>query len=90
MAATVGMIPLLYVTVRDRGTGKDGKTGRTARYTRGFLASTLQFMGCKSRHAVKVGVCLKSRMLACRFHEVWNDFVRSLLSHAHPLFYLIC
>ena len=86
MAATSGVIPLLYIIVRDRGTGRDGKAVGTARYTRGFLASTLQFMGCKSRHAVKVGVGLYSN--SCRLRREEIDMVLCLVWHFRPWFTL--
>ena len=47
---------LLYILVQDDPLpgAKEGEQGPTYRYTRGLLLSTLQLMGCKARHAVKV------------------------------------
>ena len=85
MAATSGVIPLLYIIVRDRGTGRDGKAVGTARYTRGFLASTLQFMGCKSRHAVKVGVGLYLIRAGCvEKKTTWCSALFGIFVHGLP------
>ncbi|XP_024368091.1 P-loop NTPase domain-containing protein LPA1 homolog 1 [Physcomitrium patens] len=47
---------LLYILVQDdpEPGAKEGEQGPTHRYTRGMLQSTLQFMGCKARHATKI------------------------------------
>ena len=52
---------LLYILVQDGPLpgAKKGEHGPTYRYTRGLLQSTLQLMGCKARHAVKVSGLLK-------------------------------
>lgn len=56
---------LLYILVQDdpEPGAKEGEQGPTHRYTRGMLQSTLQFMGCKARHATKVLRLLEMRVL---------------------------
>ncbi|XP_024399208.1 P-loop NTPase domain-containing protein LPA1 homolog 1 [Physcomitrium patens] len=47
---------LLYILVQDDpGSGvNEGEQGPSHRYTRPLLTSTLQLMGCKPRHAIKI------------------------------------
>lgn len=47
-----GGAKLLYIVVSDVADEK----GTGFRYTRSVLQSTLQFMGCKARHAFKVQI----------------------------------
>ncbi|RWW81701.1 hypothetical protein BHE74_00009880 [Ensete ventricosum] len=56
-------LKLLYIVVVDeveRGDGEGGKRSLSFRYTRPVLQSTLQLMGCKARHAFKVGCSMRS------------------------------
>ena len=57
-AGSLGASKLLYILVQDDPLpgAKEGEQGPCYRYTRGLLQSTLQLMGCKARHAVKVSV----------------------------------
>lgn len=47
---------ILYILVQDdpEPEAKEGEQGACHRYTRPLLTSTLQLMGCKPRHAIKV------------------------------------
>ena len=47
---------ILYILVQDdpEPGAKEGEQGPCHRYTRPLLTSTLQLMGCKPRHAIKV------------------------------------
>lgn len=47
---------ILYILVQDdpEPEAKEGEQGSCHRYTRPLLTSTLQLMGCKPRHAIKV------------------------------------
>lgn len=58
-------LKLLYIVVVDEverggGDGVGGKRSLSFRYTRPVLQSTLQLMGCKARHAFKVGRSMRS------------------------------
>lgn len=62
-------LKLLYIVVVDEvergggdgdGDGDGGKRSLSFRYTRPVLQSTLQLMGCKARHAFKVGRSMRS------------------------------
>lgn len=46
-------VKVLYIVVVDQGEKRE-KGKESFRYTRTFLQSSLQLMGCKPRHAFKV------------------------------------
>jgi len=82
---------ILYILVQDdpEPEAKEGEQGSCHRYTRPLLTSTLQLMGCKLRHAIKV--CTNRHLFVLvewkendfLFHEHWFGFFDRLPVYAY-------